>query len=103
MSQELANLQTLHKEVIAFKSSKVYALFMESTQTDLSVIEERILDDELTGDKDLYNLLNLRGQRMVLKSNLSLFEDAIGTLANRIEQMILDEEQPTPIQQETKE
>jgi hypothetical protein len=57
----------------------------------------------LTGDKDLYNLLNLRGQRMVLKSNLSLFEDAIGTLANRIEQMILDEEQPTPIQQETKE
>lgn len=102
MSQELANLKELRKETAAFLSSKVFALFQKSTQDDLKVVEERILDDEIVDVKDVIELLDMRGQRRVLKANLSLFGDAIVTLDNRIEQMILDEEQPSTIQQETK-
>jgi len=102
MSQELRNLEELKAEVIAFKSSRVYNLFLKETQTDLSLVEERILDDELSGDKDLYTLLGLRGERRVLRANLQLFEDAVVTLTNRIEELILAE-QPTTTQQETNE
>lgn len=103
MSQELKDLQVLRKELSGFTKSKVHALFLKETSADLEAVEQRILEDDITSVEDLFTLLDVRGQRRVLRSNLSLFEDAVATLDNRIEQMILDEEQPSATQQETNE
>lgn len=81
--------------------SVIHREYVAATRADLAAVEERILSDEITKPEDFFTLLDLRGRRAVLRSNLTSFEDTVANLEARIQQMKLAEEQPNAAQQET--
>jgi len=87
-------LEALVLELKSFISSKVHLIFVENTKRDLDFIEERILDDEIENETNAFTFATLKGQRRVLKSNVTIFEDTVATLESRIQAM-LDEENQT--------
>lgn len=92
--------EKVHEAISAFIGTFPHTEFVAATSKDLAAVESRILEDDVTKIEDLFELLDLRGQRRVLKANLSLFEDTVATLEAQIKQMKLEEQQPNATQQE---
>ena len=103
MTPEIERTQKLRDEVRAFIGSPLHKMFLTSTENDLSFVNEQLLDSPVEDLKAAFLLAELKGKRQVLLSNVTLFEDAVATLDNRIEELILGEEQPSATQQETHE
>lgn len=103
MIEERKKLEGIRDEFTSFVGSVVHREFVAATQKEIASIEERILEDELTSVGDFINLLGLRAQRVVLRANLTSFEDTVENLENRIKQMKLEEEKPSSTQQETED
>ena len=87
-------LESLRDEIKAFVGTKVHAIFVSNTERDIVAVEERLLDDDVEKAEDIYTFVGLKGQRKVLKANITLFEDAVANLDNRIQEL-LDEENQT--------
>lgn len=86
-------LEELVESISSFINSPIHVIYLGSTKRDLEAINESILENPILSEKDTFELANLKGQRQVLISNLTLFEDAVSNLKARI-QAILDEENP---------
>jgi hypothetical protein len=92
MSMEnIERLNELCKELKIFIGSRAHIIYKSNTQRDLDVVQERIMDDELTDIKDIFSLLDYRGQRKVLQANISLFEDTLATLESRVQELLTRE------------
>jgi len=86
-------------KVFILPESKIHKIFVENTKRDLAFVEERLLDDVIEKSSDAFTFTYLKGQRLVLKANVTLFEDTVATLESRIQAM-LDEENQTQRNQE---
>lgn len=100
MIEERQRLEKVLEGWKAFIASPIHAEYVAATRKDLAAVDLRILEDDICKVEDLFNLLDLRGQRRVLSSNLSAFEDTVATLEAQIQQMKLEEQQPSATQQE---
>lgn len=85
----------LRDAIQAFLNTPVHVAFVGSTKRDLAAISENILDHDYLSPDLAQQIAYLQGQRKVLESNLTLFEDTVDNLEDRI-QAILDEENPIP-------
>lgn len=86
-------LQSTLVKVNDFLGSYIHKLFVDTTQIQLDEVTEILLDSET---RDHAYIMELKGQRFVLSSNLSLFEDAAQTLEKRIEAFLNSENQTEP-------
>lgn len=100
MSEKLKKLQAKRDAVMAFVGSPVHTLFVKSTQAQIDLEANSILEDPVDSLGLIINFLELKAQRRLLQSNLSYFEDAVSTLNGEIEELILAE-QPNDTQSET--
>lgn len=90
MSDELEKLTAKREALIEFLDSPVHQIYVRATQAQIDLEAERILDDPVTTTQEY---LELRAQRRLLKSSLTFFEDAVSTLSEKIEELVLDEQQ----------
>lgn len=90
MSDELEKLTAKREALIEFLDSPVHLIYVRATQAQIEFEAERILDDPTTTEKEY---LELRAQRRLLKSSRTFFEDAVSTLNEEIEKLVLDEQQ----------
>lgn len=96
---KLQALEQRRDALVAFADSDIHKMFQESTKKDLDFLNDRILEDPIESVKDLFTLVENKGKRRLLLDNLSLFEDAVSTLNDAIDQHVLGE-QPNETQQE---
>lgn len=87
------NKQKLLAELKVFLSSPLHTLFVETTQDQLTEVDSIILDPATI---TFGPIMELKGQKLVLTSNLTLFEDAAQTLEDRIQEMLDLENQTEP-------
>lgn len=89
--ENVERLNELCKELRTFIGSRAHVVYKANTQRDLDVVQERIMDDEITDIKDIFSLLDYRGQRKVLQANVTLFEDTLATLESRVQELLTRE------------
>lgn len=101
MTEERQRLEAVKAEFESFVGSKIHKEYVASTQRDVSSVELRILEDDITSIPDLFTLIELRATRRVLRSNLTSFEDTVANLNARIAEMKLAEETKNATKQPT--
>lgn len=94
---EVVDIAKRHKleetlsSIKGFFGTRIHQLFVAQTKEQLDEVSDILLDP---ATRSFADLMELKGQRLVLLSNLTLFEDAAQTLEDRI-QKLLDLENQT--------
>lgn len=86
-------LEELVEAISGFINSPVHTIYMGATKRQHEEVESNILELDPLSPELARQFAYLHGQRLVLSSNLTLFEDAVSNLKARI-QDILDAENP---------
>lgn len=92
-------LQALLESLKTFQGTVVHTFYVGQCRRDLDSINERILEDDLVTDADIYELFKRRGMRFKAFEAITFFEDAVATLEGRVEELLNQENQTLQNQQ----
>lgn len=92
-------LETLRDEIKGFLSSSIHVTYVGGTRRTEEMLVERILDDEVESIPQMIQLLTRKAELKLVRTNLTLFEDAVSTLESRIQEMLDTENETTHNQQ----